>query len=102
MITTMNINNQQPLRFFSNEDSIVFDCCKPLLNKWGKQQAGKSISLDELLHLDGNTKKILMEAQIQRQAVCLRASVRIGDLSLLPVFWTVLPKGNGWQWYGFP
>lgn len=91
-----------PFRFVSDEDSMVLDACEPLQVQSGHLKDGKPCPLDSLLHLDSNASKALRIATRYREPVCFRASIRIRGESLLPVYWTVVPEKETYQWYGFP
>lgn len=94
---------QTPLQFSSDEESLVTNCC-PLV----QQHSGLHISsdnpcsLDSLLHLDAKASEALRYATETREPVCFRASIRVREESLLPVYWTVVPNEYGYNWYGFP
>jgi PAS domain S-box-containing protein len=100
--SAIKMNQHIPFRFFSDKGSMVHNCCKPLLAQSGIDPEGKNVPLDHLLHLDSNASKALRIATQHNEPVFFRASVRIREHSLLPVYWTVVPTQNGNEWYGFP
>lgn len=100
-VTTSEI--QIPFRFFSDEASLVLQCCESLQLQSGiRINAKNNCTIDEMLHLDGNASSALRYATKYREPVCFRASVRVCGESLLPVYWTVVPDEQGYNWYGFP
>ncbi|KIC94816.1 PAS domain S-box protein [Flavihumibacter solisilvae] len=96
------INLHSPFRLFSDSDALVYDCCDSLQEQLGKFWNGDPIHLDSLLHLDSTARKHLRMATSEGKSVCFRASIRVNGESLLPVYWTVIPKEGGCEWFGFP
>lgn len=94
---------QTPLQFFSDEESQVINCCAFVEQYSGLRiSSAQPCTLDSLVHLDANASASLKYAAETREPVCFRASIRIRTESLLPVYWTVVPNENGYNWFGFP
>lgn len=94
---------QTPLQFFSDEESQVINCCAFVEQYSGLRiSSAQPCTLDSLVHLDANASASLRYAAETREPVCFRASIRIRTESLLPVYWTVVPNENGYNWFGFP
>jgi PAS domain S-box-containing protein len=93
---------QVPFRFYSDEASLVHNCCDTLLLQ-SRLSSNASINckLDDLLHLDSTASNALRFATAEREPVCFRAAIRVKGESLLPVYWTVVPEPGGYEWYGF-
>ncbi|GAO42799.1 PAS domain S-box protein [Flavihumibacter petaseus] len=91
-----------PYRFVSDESSLVLQCSDTLIQLSGHDPSSRKTPIDSLVHLDSNASKALRIATRFREPVCFRASVRIREESLLPVYWTVIPEEGQYQWYGFP
>lgn len=100
--TATMMSQNIPYRFYSDEASMVYECCQLLQQAAGRDLKGVKTNLDDLLHLDNNASQSLRYATSSRLPVSIRASVRMGGGSLLPVYWTVVPEPGGYQWYGMP
>ena len=97
------LSQNLPYRLFTDEQSRVISCDDTLRRISGLVLNGHPIKLDSFLHLDSTASQAMRNATQSRQPQCFRASVRIRNESLLPVYWTVVPDASeGYQWYGFP
>ncbi len=105
IVTSQGIHSMTqhlPYRFHSDEFSVVSFCSDALSMLSGKEVNGTPLKLDGLLHLDSSANAALGVATRYREPVCFRASIRVKEESLLPVYWTVVPEPGGYDWFGFP
>ncbi|WP_290708333.1 PAS domain S-box protein [Flavihumibacter sp. CACIAM 22H1] len=93
---------QTSYQLFSDEQSRVISICPGLISQLSNAlQAGRN-RLDDLLHLDSKASALLRFATQTRQPVHFRASLRMDAGILFPLYWTIIPQADGYQWYGFP
>lgn len=96
------IQEQTSYQLFSDEESRVLTISSTLSPHLSYSlEAGRN-RLDDLLHLDSKASALLRFATKTRQPVHFRASIRMEAGILFPIFWTIIPQADGYQWFGFP